>query len=60
MANQIKAIEMKTVRSRHGVATNLVNIQLADGGSISTAGFPEGDEVIYVVLHEWWETHRNK
>jgi hypothetical protein len=60
MANQIKAIEMKTVRSRHGVATNLVNIQLADGGSISTAGFPEGDEVIYGVLHEWWETYRNK
>lgn len=59
-ANQIKAIEMKTVRSRHGVATNLVSIQLVDGGTVSTAGFPEGDEVIYGILHEWWETYRNR
>ena len=46
-AQQIKEIRMKTVRSRHGIATNFVDVQLVDGGSISMAGFPEGDEVIY-------------
>ena len=59
-ARQIKEIQMKTVRSRHGVATNLVSIQPVEGGAISMAGFPEGDEVIYGILQEWWETYRNR
>lgn len=59
-ANQIKEIRMKTVRSRHGVATNFVSIQPVEGSDISMAGFPEGDELIYGVLHDWWETYRNR
>jgi hypothetical protein len=59
-AREIKEIGMKTVRSRHGVASNFVNIQLVKGGSISMAGFPEGDEIIYGILINWWETYRNR
>ena len=59
-SREIKEIGMKTVRSRHGVASNFVNIQLVKGGSISMAGFPEGDEIIYGILINWWETYRNR
>jgi len=57
-ANQIKEISMKTVRSRRGIATNFVNIQPMEGNAISMAGFPEGDELIYATLIEWWNTHK--
>jgi hypothetical protein len=59
-ARQIRDITMKTVRSRQGIATNYVNIQPVSGGSIRLLGFSDGDEVIYGVLREWWEAHRNK
>ena len=59
-AREIKEIGMKTVRSRHGVASNFVNIQLVKGGSISMAGFPDGDEIIYGILINWWESYRNR
>jgi hypothetical protein len=59
-ANQIKEIRMKMVRSRHGIATNLVSIEPMDGSAISLGGFPDGDEVIYGVLQDWWETYRNR
>jgi hypothetical protein len=59
-ANQIKEIRMKTVRSRHGIATNLVSIEPVEGGAISLGGFPDGDEVIYGVLQDWWETYKNR
>ena len=59
-ANQIKEISMKTVRSRRGIATNFVNIQPVEGNAISMAGFPEGDEIIYATLMEWWNTYKNE
>jgi hypothetical protein len=59
-ANQIKEIRMKTVRSRHGIATNLVSIEPMEGSAISLGGFPDGDEVIYGVLQDWWETYKNR
>jgi len=59
-AREIKEIGMKTVRSRHGIASNFVNIQLVKGGSISMAGFPDGDEIIYGILINWWESYRNR
>ena len=59
-AKQIKEIRMKTVRSRHGVATNLVSIQPVEGSAISLAGFPEGDELIYGFLQDWWEKYKDR
>lgn len=59
-ASQIKEISMKTVRSRRGVATNFVAIQPVEGNEISMAGFPDGDEMIYGILVDWWETYKDK
>lgn len=59
-ARQIKEISMKTVRSRRGVATNFVNIQPVEGNEISMAGFPDGDEIIYGTLIDWWNTYKNR
>lgn len=59
-AKEIKEITMKTVRSRHGIASNFVNVQLVKGGAISLAGFPEGDEIIYGILINWWESYRHR
>lgn len=59
-ARQIKDISMKTVRSRRGIATNFVKIQPMEGTPISLAGFPEGDEIIYSILRNWWETYKNR
>jgi len=58
-AREIKEIAMKTVRGRYGAATNFVNIKPVKGGDISMAGFPEGDEIIYGALINWWETYKN-
>lgn len=59
-AKQIRDITMKTARSRQGTATNYVNIQLVEGGTIRLVGFSEGDEILYGVLKDWWETNKNK
>ena len=59
-ASQIKEISMKTVRSRRGIATNFVAIQPVEGNEISMAGFPDGDEMIYGILVDWWETYKDK
>jgi hypothetical protein len=56
----IREITMKTVRSRHGVATNFVRVQPVQGSAISLAGFPDGDEILYGVLLNWWSAHQNR
>lgn len=58
-AKQIKEINMQTVRGRRGVATNFIKIQPIEGSAISLAGFPEGDEILYGILMNWWNTYRN-
>ncbi|HLO29478.1 MAG TPA: tetratricopeptide repeat protein [Anaerolineales bacterium] len=59
-ARQIKSISMKTVRSRHGIASNYVHVEPIEGNAFSLSGFPEGDEVMYGFLMNWWDAHRNK
>jgi len=59
-ASQIREITMKTVRSRHGIATNYVHVQCVEGGAIRIGGFTEGDELVYGVLVDWWNTYRNR
>jgi len=58
-AKQIKAINMKTVRSRRGVASNFINVQPVKGSAISLAGFVEGDEILYGILMNWWSSYRS-
>ena len=57
---QIKNITMKTVRSRHGVATNFIHVELVEGSAFSLSGFSEGNEVMYGFLMNWWNTYGNK
>jgi hypothetical protein len=59
-AGQIKNISMKTVRSRRGVANNFVHIEPVEGSAFSLGGFPEGEEIMYGFLMNWWNASRNK
>jgi len=59
-AKQIREISIKSVRSRHGIASNFIHIQPVQGSAISLAGFSEGDEIIYGFLTNWWDTYKNK
>jgi hypothetical protein len=59
-ANQIREISIRTVRSRHGTATNYVHVQPTEGRAFSLSGFSEGTELLYGTLVNWWETYRNR
>jgi hypothetical protein len=57
---QIKDIKMESVRGRYGRVTNYVNIVPKQGRNYPMQGFNAGDEIIYGILHQWWETYRNR
>lgn len=59
-AREIHSIKMESVRGRYGRVTNYVNIVTAQGKNYPMQGFTEGDEIIYGILHQWWETYRNR
>jgi hypothetical protein len=59
-ARQIKDIKMEAVRGRYGRVTNYVNIVTKQGKNYPMQGFSEGDEIIYGILHQWWESYRNR
>ena len=58
-ARQIKEIKMQSVRGRYGRVTNLVNIIPVEGKNYPLGGFSDGDEIIYGILMNWWNTFRN-
>jgi len=51
---QIKDIDMKTIRSHGGQASKSIHFQPSEGSAITLAGFTEGDEVLYGFLTNWW------
>ena len=59
-ANEIRQIKMDTVRGRYGRATNFVNILPVKGKNYPLEGFSDGDEIIYGILANWWNAHRNE
>jgi hypothetical protein len=59
-ARQIKDIKMESMRGRYGRVTNYVNIVPKQGRNYPMQGFSEGDEIIYGILHQWWESYRNR
>ncbi len=59
-AREIRAIQMQSVRGRYGRVTNYVNIVTASGKNYPLQGFSDGDEIIYGILHQWWESYRNR
>jgi len=55
---QIKNIDMKTIRSRGGQASKSIHFQPSKGSAITLAGFAEGDEVLYGFLTNWWGVYK--
>ena len=55
---QIKNIDMKTIRSRGGRASKSIHFQPSKGSAITLAGFAEGDEVLYGFLTNWWGVYK--
>lgn len=55
---QIKNIDMKTIRSRGGRPSKSIHFQPSEGSAISLAGFAEGDEVLYGFLTNWWGVYK--
>lgn len=53
-ARQIRDIHIVTVRNRRGVKRNLIQIDASDGVELSFSGFPEGNELMYGYLKNWW------
>ena len=58
-AREIREIKMQSVRGRYGV-TNYVNIVAENKKNYPLQGFKDGDEIIYGILHQWWESYRNR
>jgi hypothetical protein len=56
---QIKNIDVKTIRSRSGRASKSIHFQPSEGSVITLAGFAEGDEVLYGFLTNWWGVYKN-
>lgn len=56
---QIRNIDIKTIRSRDGRAAKSIHFQPSEGGAISLAGFSEGDEVLYGFLTNWWGVYKS-
>ncbi len=58
-ADEIREIKMDAVRGKYGRATNFVNILPVKGRNYPLEGFSEGNEIIYGILVNWWNAHRN-
>lgn len=58
-ALQIKDISMISRRNRRGVAKTFISIELQEGASLRLSGFPEGNEIMYGFLSNWWSAHQN-
>lgn len=57
-AGQIKDIRVISIRNRRGVAKSLVQITDNDGNEFTFTGFPEGVEIMYGYLQNWWNQNR--
>ncbi len=56
---QIASIDIVTVYNRRGVAKSSVQIELKDESQLTLSGFPEGNELLYGFLKNWWEGYQN-
>ncbi len=57
-AQQIKNIDIVTVRNRRGVASNMIQIDMINSATFTLTGFPEGNEIMYGFLRNWWEHYK--
>lgn len=55
---QIKNISMMSLRNRRGVAKHFICIELHEGDEYRLSGFPEGNEIMYGFLRNWWDAYQ--
>ncbi|MGZ9166116.1 MAG: hypothetical protein ACXW4U_13160, partial [Anaerolineales bacterium] len=55
---QIKNISMMSLRNRRGVAKNFICVELHEGDEYRLSGFPEGNEIMYGFLRNWWDAYQ--
>jgi len=55
---QIQNINMVTVRNRRGIAKNMVQIEVDKDHKVLLSGFPEGNEILYGFLKNWWSEYQ--
>lgn len=58
-AQQIRDLGIVTVRNHRGVAMNMVQIEFKDQSKLTLSGFPEGNELLYGILKNWWSKYKN-
>ena len=58
-APQIMSIDPVTVYNRRGVAKSSIRIELKDESTFKVSGFPEGTEILYGFLKNWWSAYQN-
>ena len=59
-ADEVKEVKMGSIRGRYGRVTHYVEIVLANGKRYPVQGFSEGDEIIYGILSNWWNSSRGR
>jgi hypothetical protein len=57
-ASEVKEIKMGSIRGRYGRVTHYVEILLSSGKRYPVQGFSEGDEIMYGILSNWWNSFR--
>jgi hypothetical protein len=57
-AQQIRNINVVTTRNLKGVPKKWVQIELNEGDDLMLSGFPEGIEVMYGFLTNWWNAYK--
>jgi hypothetical protein len=57
---QIRNIGIATMYNRRGVATNLIKIELNNGPHIALSGFPQGNEIMFGYLQNWWNKYKSQ
>jgi len=57
-AQQIKNIRLISLRNRHGVAKNFIQIEPLEGKAFRLSKFPEGNEMMYGFLKNWWGAYQ--
>jgi hypothetical protein len=59
-AQQIRNINIISLRTVRGVRKNFIQIESCEGRMFRLSGFPEGNEIMYGFLKNWWNAYQEK
>ena len=59
-AQQIRDINIISLRTVRGVRKNFIQIESCEGRLFRLSGFPEGNEIMYGFLKNWWKAYQGK